>query len=250
MMFSIARVRNRVALTVLSGALAFAPFAKADLVTNGSFESNTGNGQLAFNTSVTDWSVPPLEGSYTFLYGPGTADTTGADGEFGNIQLWGPGNGVANGLPATSPDGGYYIAQDSAFHQGAISQTINGLIVGDTYQVSFYWAAAEQAGFTGASESQWQVSLGADTQSTAFVNIPNQGFSGWMQQSFTYTATSTSEVLAFFANGTSAPPFALLDGVSMSQLATPEPGSIALLGTVLVGIGAFAARRQRARKLQ
>jgi hypothetical protein len=224
--------------------LTFAPSAKADLVTNGSFESNGGNGQVGFDTSITDWSVPAPSGSYTFLFAPGTADTSGANGQYGNVTLWGPGNGVANGLPATSPDGGYFIGADSTFQQGAISQTINGLTVGATYQVGFYWAAAQQGGFTSSSFDQWQVSLGSDTQSTQTVNIPSQGFSGWMYQTFDYTATSTSEVLSFFASGGpgGVPPFALLDGVSMN-VAAPEPEALALMGTVLAGL-AFARRQQ------
>ena len=222
------------------------PAFASNLVTNGSFESNGGNGQIGFNTSAMGWSVPAPPGSYTFLYAPGTADTTGATGQYGFNALWGPGNGAANGLPATSPDGGYFIAQDSAFQQGAISQTINGLTPGNSYTVSFWWAATQQEGFDGPTSSQWQVTLGSQTQSTAFANIPNHGFQGWMHQSFTYTATTSSEVLSFFANGSpQVPPFALLDGVTLN--AVPEPGTITLMATGLMGaIG--AVRRYRAKK--
>lgn len=134
--------------------------AGVNLVTNGSFETNGGNGQLGYNTSATGWSVPAPGGSYTFIFAPGTADGPGADGQFGNLQLWGPGNGSANGLTATSPNGGYYIAQDLAFQQGAISQTINGLTPGQKYDVSFWWAAAQQYTFDLATFDQWQVTLG------------------------------------------------------------------------------------------
>src|ERR1700722_18580603 len=126
------------ALAAAVAALAVTRLASANaLITNGSFESNTGNGQLGFNTSVTGWSVPAPNGSYTFLYGAGTADTVGADGEYGNVGLWGPNNGSNNGLPATSPDGGYYLANDGDFQQGAISQTVSGLTVGANYTISF-----------------------------------------------------------------------------------------------------------------
>jgi hypothetical protein len=216
-------------------------------VVNGDFETNGGNGQMGFNTTVTGWSIN--NPSYTFVYGPGTADTTAAIGQYGFNALWGPGNGSANGLPATSPTGGYFIAQDSDFQQSAIYQTINGLTPGNSYTVSFWWAAAQQYTFYGPNQSQWQVSLGAQTQSTAFAAIPSQGFSGWMNQSFTYTATSSSEVLSFFANGSPpVPPFALLDGVTLNaNSSVPEPGTITLIATGAMGV-IGAVRRYQLKK--
>jgi hypothetical protein len=237
---TLAYALRRAGIGVTFLALAVAARANINLVTNGSFESNGGNGQLAFNTTADGWSVPALNNSYTFLYGPGTADTTGATSQYGNVSLWGPGTGVANGLPATSPDGGFYIAQDSDFQLGAISQTINGLTVGQKYTVSFYWAAAQQFSFNGATSDNWSVSLGSSTQTTDTVNLDSNAFSPWTKQSFTFTADNTSDLLSFFAGGTpqGPPPFALLDGVTMS--ATPEPAlyvpGLALMG-VLVGLG-------------
>lgn len=243
------RVKNTTALVFTVFAVSLAPGARATLVANGDFEVNSGTGQLNFNTSAPGWSTPALDGSYNWVFAPGTADTTGANGQYGNLKLWGPGTGSPNGLPATSPSGGYYLAADADFpgHNGAIWQTINGLTVGQQYTVSFNWAASQQYLFGGDTRQQWQVSLGGDTQSTPVYNLANHGFSGWMQQSFTYTATSTSEVLSFFAVGSPAvPPMTLLDGVQMS--AVPEPtttvaGASALL--LLVGGGVRGMLRKK-----
>ena len=91
-----------IAATILvSAVIGSATPALADLVTNGDFEEITnGGGQLGFNTNATDWTSATT--SYNFSFTPGSADTTGVTGQYGNLQLWGPNNGSANGLPATS----------------------------------------------------------------------------------------------------------------------------------------------------
>lgn len=218
--------------------------AHANIAVNGGFESTTGgtSGQLGFGGfNATGWTVP--NGSYTFLYQSGQADTTGSSGQYGSLQLWGPGNGSNNGLTPSSPDGGNFIAQDSAFQPGAISQTISGLTVGAQYTVSFYYGAAQQYGWDGSTFGQWKVTFGSDTQTTAMLNIPSHGFSGWLSQSFNYTATSTSQVLSFFADGgpNGLPPFMVLDGVTV----VPEPST--MIGGGLLALPIFV-RFLRARR--
>jgi hypothetical protein len=253
----ITRFRSTAVAAVIGLALSFAgTAAKAtNLVNDGSFESLSGGiGQLGYNgTSLTGWTNGH-DGSgnlgYNFVYSTGSADTTGANGDSGNVKLWGPNDGSANGLPATSPDGGNYIAADGAYQTAPISQTINGLTKNAQYTVSFWYAGAQQSGFRGTNTEQWLVNLGGQQLSTNVLNNADQGFTGWQYTTLTFTATGTSEVLSFLAAGTPSgePPFSLLDGVSMSQVvATPEPGSIAMLLTGLAALGVIARRRQMRR---
>ena len=212
------------------------------LVTNGGFEVTTnGNGQMGNTTNANGWTTT----GYNFIFAPHTADTTGANGQFGGLTLWGPGTHSNNGLPAASPSGGNFVAADGAFNTAPITQTINGLIVGKSYVVGFDWAAAQQSGFTGDTTDQWIVALGGETHSTAVVNNVSHGFSGWQHENFTYVATASSETLSFLANGTptGVPPFAVLDGVSMEQ--TPEPTALVALFAGSIGLGLFARRRAR-----
>jgi hypothetical protein len=222
-----------------TGLLVLATSAHADnLVVNGSFETTTnGAGQLGYNTDATGWTVQAPGSSYIFLYTPGIADTGSAPtGQYGQNPLWGPGNGSNNGLTATSPDGGNFIAMDADFQTSAITQTISGLTDGDSYAVNFWWAAAQQYNFFGPTQQNITVGLGSQTQTTSTYSLPSEGFSGWMYQTFDFTADGSSDVLSFLAGGSPAvPPFTLLDGVSMNVAPTPEPGSLPLLFTGLMG---------------
>ncbi len=99
---------------------------------------------------VTGWTTS----DYNFVFQSGTADSSGATGQYGKLQLWVPNNGSANGLPASSPAGGNFIAADGDYIVAPISQTLNGLSPGQTIAVSFYWAGAQQYGFTGPTTEQ------------------------------------------------------------------------------------------------
>ena len=95
----------------------------------------------------------------------------------------------------------------------------------------------------------WLVGFGGATQNTSSLSIADSGFSGWKTASMTFTASNVSQALSFLAQGSSpgAPPFLLLDGVSLTA-AVPEP---ATWGMMLGGLGlvGLLARRRRARSV-
>ncbi len=253
MVAKLARVTGKTAAVTVGAAAVFAvapaPAHATPVINNGSFETTTATASTEFGTRyggqvVANWTT----GGYNFLFKPGTADTTGAVNEYsGPLKLWGPGDGSANGLPATSPDGGNFIGADGAYAQAPIQQTITGLDVNSVARVTFYWAGAQQYNFDAATTEAWQVTLGNETHSTQVVNNVTHGFTGWQKTTLSFVVTSATEVLSFLALGTptGVPPFSLLDGVSITEI--PEPASMMLLGTGFVLAGLVSRRRGRAR---
>lgn len=228
-------------IALLASAALLASPAFANSFTNGGFEMNAGAGQLGYNTNATGWTTT----GYNFLYAPGTADTAAAaHGRYGYNGLWGPGNGSNNGLTAASPSGGFFVAADGDFGTAPISQVITGLKVGRAYTIGFDYAFAQQSGFNGDTIQHWTSSFGGSSLQTADYALPSHGFSGWSHATYTAVATATTQTLSFLAYGNvPVPPFALLDGVTVSG-EVPEPATWALL---LAGFGAvgIAARRRR-----
>jgi hypothetical protein len=204
------------------------------------------------------WTVPAIPNSYFFVFNPqlnttsGTSpDNSGANGQFGNVKVWGPGTSPPsnNGL-TLSPDGGAFVGSDPAFQNGALSQTLTGLTVGKTLTVTFEFAGAQQFNRDLATTEGWAVSLGGGLpQDTALLSTPNHGFTGWQTAMFMFTPTSSTEVLSFLSIGTAAsplPPFALLDSVSAMQT-VPEPSTWVMMVLGFAGLG-YAGFRSNRRK--
>ena len=212
--------------------------------------SQLGNSGTGGYTALTNWNVGlGSSGLLGFLIASGTGDTTGShDVRFNDtFLLWGTGDGGINVLPATSPAGGNYVAldADSTLSGAGISQVLGGLVPGYTYSVNFWWAAAQQHGFNGNTTESVQVGFGSQTNTTTTFNLTSHGFSGWMNQTFTFTAQTATDTLSFLAVGgpNGLPPFSLLDGVTVT--ATPEPTAFALVGLGLVAIPVVRKLRQR-----
>lgn len=202
-----------------------------NLVQNGSFETTTLTGSDYLANTAANWST----NSYTFLVFPGTAQTNIGNG----VALY---RGITYLMPTTSPDGGKFVASDGAYQVGAITQTINGLVVGQYYSLSFFQAGAQQQGYDGATTDRFQVSLGAQTQLSALMSNPSHDFSPWTKQTMLFQATQTSEVLSFLAAGTPSgvPPFSLLDGVVL--IAAPEPSYLGAVGAAFLGMVLYRRR--------
>ncbi len=251
-------MKTMIARLALMGIAAFSAPAyasSANLVTNGDFSSVTQGATSLIETNgyganLANWTTTS---NYSFLLTASQANAGFYNGltTAAYYTLYtGPSSGTAQQISmyptiTASPMGGNFIAQDSNFMTGTLSQTISGLTVGHTYAVSFYQAAAQQSGYTGATTDQWVVSLGGQTVYSTQMSDVQGGFSGWSYVTDYFTATATTASLGFTATGTGAPPFALLDGVTMVD--TPEPASWTVMLVGLMGL-AGARRWAQARR--
>lgn len=236
-----------------AGALAVAlhvPAAgAASIVANGSFETFTGpaNNQQLTNSNATPWTTTSGATSIITL---SQAVNGFAEGVGNAVSFWRAGNG-GSGTITASPDGGNFLASDGPYLSGATSQVLVGLVSGATYQVSFYQGAAQQYGYgdtTTWTSDYWQVSLGASTQNSATMNVAPRSFYGWVQQQLLFTATATTMTLSFLAKGApgAQPPYALLDGVAVTQMPEPATGLLVLAGMLgLAGARRYASAARR-----
>jgi hypothetical protein len=170
-----------------------------------------------------DFSTPNQGGGYT--YSPTGADWTFAGGS--GIQA----NGSAWGFTSAP------VGTQTAFLQGvgSVSQDITGLVAGQGYTVSFYLEQRPNYGVDPVTVSVGGVNLLSGVDSPA----------NWTLYTETFIATNPTELLNF---STSIPNFggdydAGVSGVSVAVAATPEPGSIILLGSGLLGL--FGAVRRK-----
>jgi hypothetical protein len=282
-------VNQRVALgaAALAAVLAVPAFA-GDLVTNGSFEDNFGAGQFnqtlpgsaggqnasAPGTTASGWTVTGINASYpagyAFIFSNTNSFTTtdasvGPASQYGNpggpatLPLWG-------GSADASPEGNAFYGVDSTYHPSSLGQTIGGLTVGDQYTLSFEYAAAQQYLYNGNTTDTWVVTLGGQTiVTTPTIDLPSNGFSGWMTETVTFTYDGVGpdpNLLSFVDYGmggcnsnfmgcaindpgaSGAPPFSLLDSVSLT--AAPEPSTWAMMLIGFAGLS-YAGLRSRRR---
>jgi hypothetical protein len=185
--------------------------------------------------------------------------------------------------PGPVPNSGNYIQADgNPSYETSFGYTLKNLTPGQKYSLSFYQAAGQQAGFSGATTEQWIVSLATQAlsicpncgpvdpqfgQTSTYYNndphasiaastkmsTPSEGGTPWNFTSVTLTADASTELLSFLAwgnNGSTVnlPPTLFLTAVNAPPGLTPEPAGLALFGVGLAGLGAVARRRRTKHK--
>ncbi|MGH7024885.1 MAG: PEPxxWA-CTERM sorting domain-containing protein [Caulobacteraceae bacterium] len=199
-------------IAIALGAAALAGAAQAAAIVNG------------------DFATPNVGGSYGFFSSiPGWVNDTGDSFEVGTSTVY--------GLPCITA--ACQNLEVNATEFGDASQTISGLVIGDTYDLSW-----EYGGRNGGGLQSLLVSFGGAPLTT---DSSDGVTSVWTLNSFDVVATSTSETLTFQSldEGGSSSYGNEITAVSIS---VPEPADWALM---LGGFGAMggAIRFGRRRRL-
>jgi hypothetical protein len=201
------------------GLAALPGTARADLVTNGSFENgsfvdNTGGNtdNLADgSTAITGWTVVAPSNTLAWVGDP-------------------------NPYGITTPYGTYSLDL-TGYHDGApfsgVTQTIT-TVINDKYSLTFYLGSASAWGRpTGILASAGSTS---GSYSSTLMDTND-----WEKETLLFTATSTSTVISL--TGNEGDQYIGLDNVSVVQVGTtPLPSTWTMLIAGFLGLGFFAYR--------
>lgn len=225
--------------------------AGLQLITNGSFSTTTLASPGGYICPSGMTSATCQMGSAVTGWDSTCNSTCGSGATVASLLYAGTNGSAFNGgiglwSVTDSPGGGNFIAIDGdSTYTASLFQTIGGLSVGSEYILTFDQAAGQQKGTSGPTTEQWKVQFGSSSsvQYSYDMSTPTHGYVPWNGVTMKFIATSTSEVLTFFALGTPGgePPVVLLDDVS---LVLPEPPTF---GIAAVGLVALAAARRRKR---
>jgi len=130
-------------------------------------------------------------------------------------------------------DGTYYAYLGPVSSDGTLSQTLAD-VAGAQYTVSFWFASV------GDNPSDFSVSWDG-TQLLSLTN-PNTG-SAWSQYTYNVTGTGSDTLTFAFRDD---PAYMALDNISVTEntgQSVPEPSSLLLLGTGVLGLGGMVRRK-------
>ncbi|HUK10208.1 MAG TPA: DUF642 domain-containing protein [Stellaceae bacterium] len=213
----------------IAAALVSTPLwpARANLLTNGSFEIGTFN--------------PPMEDTVSLFSGDteltGWTVVNGSTSAPSNLAWIGP----SNPFGLTAEDGSYFLdltGYADAAPYGGVQQSIT-TVMGQEYALTFYLGSSSI--YNTAPDS---ITAMAGSTSGNFTNTLT-GTNNWELETLDFVAGGPSTVITL--TGLSGGKYIGLDNVSVDPV--PEPSTLAILGSALMGVGLLGFLRMRRHSL-
>jgi hypothetical protein len=177
-----------------------------------------------------DFSTPNQSGGWTIYY-PGINGWVNTNGD--GIEI---GYSPIYGLPCANSACQQLEVNANTFDTD--QQTVNGLIVGHTYDLSWLYG-----GRTSGGPDLLNVSFGG-----TFLVQDSGSIGVWTPNSFLVTATATSETLVFQSVVTDGLPSYGNEITNVSLTATPLPAALPLFAGGLGVMGLIGGRRKKSKE--
>ena len=224
--------------------LAFAPWARASIIANGSFE-NVSPALATNGICTTNQTIYPS-------VSPGAYPACSATGWTGNYQI---GNGktigvfgVSFGIPQPDPNGSNTLILQAERNVAPTATQSIDLPTTGNYALSFYVANRSSPAASSGPQTVSALLDGSVISGGVYSNLPD----AWTLETLDFNASGGTHTLTFegldeASGAATANVSAFLDDASISPVttATPEPSTLALLGLGLLAVAILTHRLTR-----